>query len=73
MQSENGSFFRNVDIGHMLELRERLNKHDKEVEELKAILQNPVSVHLNMLRGIIAMPSDANIKSLYPHLFGKSQ
>jgi hypothetical protein len=36
--------------------------------ELEAILKDPVAVHLNMLRGGIAMPSLENIKHLYPEV-----
>ena len=36
--------------------------------ELEAILKDPAAVHLNMLRGGIAMPSLENIKHLYPEV-----
>jgi len=38
-------------------------------EEIKKQLQDPLAVHVNMLRGTIAKPTDEQIKSLYPHLF----
>ena len=37
----------------------------ERVKVLEAGLADPVSVHANMLRGAIAMPSFANIKHLY--------
>jgi hypothetical protein len=39
------------------------------VETLREKLQDPIAVHLNMLRGDIAKPSWANIKHLYPEQF----
>lgn len=42
-----------------------------EIKRLRAdldLLQDPAAVHLNMLRGGIAMPSLANIKHLYPEV-----
>lgn len=42
-----------------------ISSEQKRIEELEAALRDPVVVHLNMLRGGIALPSVANIVHLY--------
>lgn len=42
---------------------------NKNEPDWLGVLQNPAAVFNHMLRGTIAKPSDATIKSLYPHLF----
>lgn len=41
-----------------------------EPPSIEELLKDSTFVHLNMLRGGIAMPTDAQVKHLYPHLFG---
>ena len=46
---------------------------EQELAAVKAILADPVAVHVNVLRGTIAKLSDANVKHVYPHLFENAQ
>ena len=42
---------------------------EQELVSIKAILADPVAVHVNVLRGTIAKLSDTGVKHVYPHLF----
>ena len=41
------------------------------LDDIAQKLNDPTFVHINMLRGGIAMLTDAKVKHLYPHLFEK--
>jgi hypothetical protein len=43
----------------------------ERIEEYEKVLQDPVVVHLNMLRGGIAKPSVENILHLYPEILNR--
>jgi hypothetical protein len=44
---------------------EKMETAEARIAELEAIIADPVAVHANMLRGMIAKPSVANIIHLY--------
>ena len=41
------------------------------LDDIAQKLNDPTFVHINMLRGGIAMLTDTQVKHLYPHLFEK--
>lgn len=53
----------------LYEWRSIAQRRADKLAAIKEALADPVAVHMNMLRGTIAMLPDAEIKHLYPHLF----
>jgi hypothetical protein len=76
-----GGFLRDLDYGEGIDLDRTLMHEVKNIVEMALdhparaprvdpdMLRDPVVVHLNMLRGGIAMLTDGQVKHLYPHLF----
>jgi hypothetical protein len=81
-----GGYLRDLDYDEGIDLQEMLMREVKQIVEMALdhperergvdadVLRDPTVVHLNMLRGGIAMLTDGQVKHLYPHLFkGKEQ
>jgi hypothetical protein len=55
-----------------LEAKTIVDAYNAAVRELSTqneLLSNPIAVHINMVRGVIAKPSWENLRHLYPRIY----
>lgn len=69
-QTDGSYDFPNSQEGDLLKTaKKEIEELNQQIEQTKEILQNPHYIFINTMRGTIAKMSDADVKSVYYHLF----
>ena len=73
-QTDGSYNFPNSQEGDLLKTaKKEIEELNNEIENIKKILQSPHGVFINTMRGTITKMRDADVKSVYYHLFEKPQ